>query len=293
MCIDRSNAASGLWVGVGLMCGALTACGGVAEPAGEPGDSSADSGSLGDAADAAAEDVLVSDVIAADGSPADATAGDAVEPDAPARDAAAPDVAADSTARDAAPDAAPDATVTRDAATPDAATPDATVAPDAATPDAGAVDAADARPPQDASPGSDSANAADACVDNLLCVVGSHWDPTACKCVPGTCISQDGGPCGGFTSNPCECALGLVCVTNAIPDIPGTCEGPSPVCSPVPCPSSQTWDSTLCECVAPSCTNASSCTGPLPQLCELCDGGGTGCAHWTCDVGVCRIAYCP
>jgi len=41
---------------------------------------------------------------------------------------------------------------------------------------------------------------------------------------PSTCISQEDGPCGGFTQNPCTCAPGLKCVPNRIPDIPGTCE---------------------------------------------------------------------
>jgi hypothetical protein len=38
------------------------------------------------------------------------------------------------------------------------------------------------------------------------------------------CISNEDAPCGGFTQNPCHCAPGLLCVSNRIPDIPGTCE---------------------------------------------------------------------
>jgi hypothetical protein len=68
----------------------------------------------------------------------------------------------------------------------------------------------------------------DACVDNILCLIGAHWDPSLCKCVPditdaGFCVSDKGGPCGGFTPLPCICATGLKCHANRIPDIPGTC----------------------------------------------------------------------
>jgi hypothetical protein len=67
----------------------------------------------------------------------------------------------------------------------------------------------------------------DACATNVLCLVG-HWDPIQCKCVPdsadaGPCVSDKGGPCGGFTPRPCVCATGLKCHPNRIPDIPGTC----------------------------------------------------------------------
>ena len=66
-------------------------------------------------------------------------------------------------------------------------------------------------------------------VGSVICINGGHWDPTLCQCVPDACVSQSGGPCGGFTQNPCTCAPGLVCVTNPIPDIPGTCQ-PSRCC---------------------------------------------------------------
>ena len=177
------------------------------------------------------------------------------------------------------------------------------------------------------------------CVDNVLCIMGDHWDPTLCKCAPNACVSQEDGPCGGFTQNPCSCAAGLVCVPNAIPDVPGTCEsqrccpvrwnmyscqeengtaglnchnpklgcassltcgggcdfqvtGRCPVCDPVVCPSGQSFDTTLCKCVAPGCKTAADCTGPLPQLCEVCPEGGSGCAHFACVAGQCQIAFC-
>jgi hypothetical protein len=69
-----------------------------------------------------------------------------------------------------------------------------------------------------------SASPPAACVQNVLCIRGDHWDPVLCKCVSDVCVSQEDGPCGGFTQNPCTCAKGLKCVLNPIPDVPGTCE---------------------------------------------------------------------
>jgi hypothetical protein len=155
---------------------------------------------------------------------------------------------------------------------------------------------------------------------------------------PAVCVSQEDGPCGGFTQNPCVCATGLVCKPNPIPDIPGTCEpnrccpvgwdmykcneengttglnchnpklacasslvcgagcdfevtGRCPVCDPLVCPAGEHWDSTQCKCV-PGCSTAADCSGPLPDLCMVCDGGGNGCAHWACVAGACQVAYC-
>jgi hypothetical protein len=30
------------------------------------------------------------------------------------------------------------------------------------------------------------------------------------------------------------------------------------------------------------CKTAAECTGPLPQICEVCSNGSSVCAHWTC-----------
>jgi len=35
-----------------------------------------------------------------------------------------------------------------------------------------------------------------------------------------------------------------------------------------------------------------ACTGPLPDLCELCTDGSDGCAHWVVEDGKCEIQYC-
>jgi hypothetical protein len=35
------------------------------------------------------------------------------------------------------------------------------------------------------------------------------------------------------------------------------------------------------------------CTGPLPQLCQVCSDGTTACAHWVNDHGKCTVETCP
>jgi hypothetical protein len=39
-------------------------------------------------------------------------------------------------------------------------------------------------------------------------------------------------------------------------------------------------------------SDASICTGALPQLCEVCSGGGNRCAHFVVVSGMCEIRYC-
>jgi hypothetical protein len=103
----------------------------------------------------------------------------------------------------------------------------------------------------------------------------------------GRCVSPPGGPCGGFTQDPCTCAPGSKCIPNRIPDIPGTCA----VCDPVVCPAGETWDGALCECV-PGCLTAADCHGALPDLCKVCADGSDGCAHWACVDQACEIEFC-
>ena len=289
MRIHRFTGAWGRSHTLGLMAVAMAACGGVAEPSGTDGDSSADAASSWGAADVAVvDDGRVGDGKTEDTSVADSSAWDAPSHDSSTWEAAASDSAPDSEARDA--HVVPDGAVND--ASLDAAR-DAAEIRDAGIEDSTVLDAADAFPAEASSGVSDSGSPGDACVDNVLCLLGSHWDPTVCKCVPGACVSQEGGPCGGFTSNPCTCASSLVCVNNPIPDIPGTC-GRRAVCDPIPCGVGQTWDTALCECSPPACTTGADCTGPLPQTCVVCgDWGGNACAHWGCSVGMCLIEYCP
>jgi hypothetical protein len=120
------------------------------------------------------------------------------------------------------------------------------------------------------------------CVQTVLCIMGDHFDNVLCKCVPDdagtTCISQEDGPCGGFTQNPCQCASGLVCVPNRIPDIPGACE-PQRCCPAA-------WDMFTCNeengttglnCHDPQLACASSltcnagCDFQVTGRCPVCD----------------------
>lgn len=147
------------------------------------------------------------------------------------------------------------------------------------------------------------------CVDNVLCVQGRHWDSIQCTCVPDECISTEGGPCGGFTPERCECGPGLLCVANRNPDVAGRCERRSccdahgddctgaaercPICDPIACPTGQRFDQKLCKCASTECRTASDCEGALPDLCRVCADGSTACAHRACIAGQCEVAYCP
>jgi hypothetical protein len=43
-----------------------------------------------------------------------------------------------------------------------------------------------------------------------------------------------------------------------------------------------------------TCRTASECTGPLPQICEVCSDGFSRCAHWTCTPDhKCVTEICP
>ena len=263
----------------------IGACGGVSDPSSGESDSSVDASSVWNDAQTDSGDGWAGDE-PGDASPtADSRAADAVLSEASATDSAASDAAQDATIRDG----GEDSTSAYDAAP----THDATSIQDAAVLDSATTDAEDERAPQDGSMDADSGILPDVICGGVICAIGSHFDPTVCKCVPGACISEEGGTCGGFTSNPCQCAAGLTCVPNSIPDIPGTCEPPHVVCDPIACGPGQTWDSTLCECTPPACMTALDCKGALPQICLVCVDGSTGCAHWTCSVGTCEVAYCP
>jgi hypothetical protein len=89
------------------------------------------------------------------------------------------------------------------------------------------------------------------------------------------CVSQEDGPCGGFTTNPCTCAQGLACKPNRIPDIPGTCE-PTRCCP-------AGWD--MYKCNEENGTTGLNCHNPLLACASsLTCGGG-------CDLEV--SGRCP
>jgi hypothetical protein len=128
--------------------------------------------------------------------------------------------------------------------------------------------------------------AARVCVQNVLCIQGDAWDPVRCRCVPNVpkqCVSQEDGPCGGFTQNPCICASELRCVPNRIPDIPGTCE-PARCC-----PAS--W--TMYSCQEENGGTGFNCHNPL-MGCPSSLTCGVGCdMEVTGRCPVCDPIVCP
>ena len=106
------------------------------------------------------------------------------------------------------------------------------------------------------------------CVQTEVCIVGYHFDPTLCKCVP----NEDAGTVPPADAKP-------ACIDNVL------------------CIQGDHFDTAICGCVPDkspnTCNNATDCIGALPALCQLCADGGTGCAHFTCVAGQCQVAYCP
>ena len=99
------------------------------------------------------------------------------------------------------------------------------------------------------------------CVQNVLCVIGSHFDHNLCKCIPDATTDA-----------------GTTCVQNVL------------------CVVGDHFDRTLCKCVpdsgASSCVTAADCKGVLPALCQQCSDGTTACAHFACASGSCQVVTC-
>jgi hypothetical protein len=138
--------------------------------------------------------------------------------------------------------------------------------------------------PNSAESAGSAAQAQTTCVQNVLCIKGDHWDPTACKCVPDACVSQEGGPCGGFVANPCTCASGLICKPNRIPDLPGTCDEP-PRC----CPTG--W--AMYACNDADGTSGLNCHNPLLGCASSLTCGGGCDFEVTGRCPVCDPLVCP
>jgi hypothetical protein len=135
-------------------------------------------------------------------------------------------------------------------------------------------------------------------VGSVICLNGGQWDPELCRCVPPPCCPRgwDMASCeeaNGTTGLNCHnpelaCPSSLACGGGCDFAVTGRC----PVCDPIKCPAGESFSTTLCECVPVGCTTAAQCSGPLPQICELCGDGGAACAHWSCVAGQCEIAIC-
>jgi hypothetical protein len=135
------------------------------------------------------------------------------------------------------------------------------------------------------------------------CAPGLICKPNRIPDLPGTCepkaccpvgwnmyrCNEENGTTGLNCHNPkLACASSLTCGTGGCDfEVSGRC----PVCDPIKCPVGERWDSTLCKCV-PGCNTAADCSGLLPALCKVCDGGANGCAHWACIANKCEVAYC-
>ncbi|HSY21761.1 MAG TPA: hypothetical protein VK841_06585 [Polyangiaceae bacterium] len=167
-------------------------------------------------------------------------------------------------------------------------------------------------------PPSDAGTGPAPCIDNGV----SHADGTSWTCSDGcnTCTCNNGQATSTL----------LACVADAAPPPPAKDAGPTPcvdngvshangtswtcsndACGGCFCENGTIGHASTIACpvldggsgsgdaAAPppsvdagECSVASDCKGALPALCEVCTNGGDGCAHFTCNAGVCAIAYC-
>jgi hypothetical protein len=96
------------------------------------------------------------------------------------------------------------------------------------------------------------------CVDNQLCIQGSHWDSSQCKCV------SDQQACGGIAN--IQCPGGQRCVDNpndsCDPNNGGAdCPGMCVTCfDNVLCANGSHWSQYRCGCVSDTCVENVLCT---------------------------------
>jgi hypothetical protein len=134
-----------------------------------------------------------------------------------------------------------------------------------------------------------------ACIDNVLCIMGDHFDPVLCKCVPDV----EGG-----SGRDAACVDNVLCITGdhfdpvlcrCVPDVEAGSGRDAACVDNVLCIRGDHWDPQQCKCVptAPGCTTAADCHGALPQIClQSCDGGPGACAHFACMNGACETVIC-
>ena len=101
-----------------------------------------------------------------------------------------------------------------------------------------------------------------ACVDNVLCIQGSHWDSTQCKCVSSSTTAAGGMTSMGDTTSmggtSAKTTTGSACVDNVL------------------CIQGSHWDNTQCKCVPSSTTAAGGMTsmGGMPSIGGMMSIGG-------------------
>ncbi len=115
-------------------------------------------------------------------------------------------------------------------------------------------------------------------VKNRQCVLDFPCPtPVQTGCAQGAaCIP--GNQCGAGQKGVPVCATSCVCDASGHFQCNTVCDGVDDASAPV--------DADLV-------TDASACLGELPALCQICDGGAYGCAHFVVDDGTCQIAFCP
>ncbi|MBV9945931.1 MAG: hypothetical protein JOZ69_03695 [Myxococcales bacterium] len=121
-----------------------------------------------------------------------------------------------------------------------------------------------------------------ACASGLVCTqgdgglpfgdVGGTCELAAAEGGGSACVSDQGGPCGGNTAHPCDCAAGLVCIPgdSGLPfgDVGGTCEAPADAGDPAACViHASDFDQ--------SCASDSDCASVAEG--NACPGSGTHC----------------
>jgi hypothetical protein len=123
--------------------------------------------------------------------------------------------------------------------------------------------------------------------------VGGTCEPPSDDVDAGSCVSDEGGMCGGNTNRPCSCATGLTCKArpgSTLPfgDVGGTCQ-PSAAehaCSSNADCSLKADYCTGCDCVALAPGESiKPCSGPgVRCLADPCMAKTAQCVNGTCEV---------
>jgi hypothetical protein len=86
------------------------------------------------------------------------------------------------------------------------------------------------------------------CNEQIICPLYVVLDTRQPECVSGQCtmVAIDQISCGGFVANPHQCPSGYQCVSNGVPDQPGSCKS---CVDNVACIQGTHWDANACACM--------------------------------------------
>jgi hypothetical protein len=128
---------------------------------------------------------------------------------------------------------------------------------------------------------------------SLSVACGGSVDPTGqTESTLGSTTSGD----DGVSSTPKRPSTALIC-KGGLPDICEVCADGKSECAH--------WVVVHGKCEVEICGDPSTtpppppvstppiCKGPLPDTCEVCADGATGCAHWEVVHGKCEVEFCP